>query len=179
MTRRLNLGGSISPVASLLRMALPDSCSNGRLITRTWISPVESKPVKALTASIFSQHPLMLRIGSEFFVRAVAGVQADGSLKFYCAMEKGLVLRIGEGHAADEALRRTFSGIREKIGEPVVIVGYDCILRRLELEEEGIADRVGQLMAENRVFGFSTYGEQYNSLHVNQTFTGVALGANA
>jgi hypothetical protein len=32
-------------------------------------------------------------------------------------------------------------------------------------------------MAQNRVFGFSTYGEQYNGLHLNQTFTGVAIGA--
>jgi hypothetical protein len=26
------------------------------------------------------------------------------------------------------------------------------------------------------VVGFSTYGEQYRSMHVNQTFTGVAIG---
>jgi hypothetical protein len=27
------------------------------------------------------------------------------------------------------------------------------------------------------VVGFSTYGEQYNGIHVNQTFTGVAIGS--
>jgi len=32
------------------------------------------------------------------------------------------------------------------------------------------------LMAQYGVFGFSTYGEQFNGVHVNQTFTGVALG---
>jgi signal transduction histidine kinase len=26
------------------------------------------------------------------------------------------------------------------------------------------------------VIGFATYGEQYNAMHVNQTFTGVAIG---
>jgi hypothetical protein len=32
-------------------------------------------------------------------------------------------------------------------------------------------------MANNRVVGFSTYGEQINSMHVNQTMTGVAIFA--
>ena len=32
-------------------------------------------------------------------------------------------------------------------------------------------------MAKNNVIGFATYGEQFNAMHVNQTFTGVAIGA--
>ncbi|MGE4560194.1 MAG: FIST N-terminal domain-containing protein [Desulfobulbus sp.] len=133
-------------------------------------------PVEALNRSVFSRYPLMLRIGSEYFVRAITGVEADGSLSFYCNLGKGLVLNIGQGHASTEALERLFAGIREKIGEPVIILGCDCILRRLQMEEQGVDGEIGQLMGKNRVFGLSTYGEQYNSLHVNQTFTGVALG---
>ncbi|MDD2465816.1 MAG: FIST N-terminal domain-containing protein [Desulfobulbus sp.] len=130
----------------------------------------------ALNASVFSRYPLMLRIGNEFFVRSIAGVEADGSLRFYCAIDKGLVLTIGQGQSAAASLQYSFDQVREEIGEPVVILGCDCILRRLEMEERGIDAEIGQLMARNRVFGFSTYGEQFNSLHVNQTFTGVALG---
>jgi len=26
------------------------------------------------------------------------------------------------------------------------------------------------------VIGFNTYGEQFNGMHINQTFTGVAIG---
>jgi len=133
-------------------------------------------PVEELNPAIFSRYPLMLRIGTEFYVRAIAGVEPDGSLKFYCAIDKGLVLTIGKGGAAIEALQQTFATIRKEIGEPVVILGCDCILRRLEMEKRGVVDEIGQLMAMNRVFGFSTYGEQFNSLHVNQTLTGVALG---
>jgi len=133
-------------------------------------------PVEELTPVIFSRFPLMLRIGSEFFVRAIAGVEADGSLKFYCAIDKGLVLTIGEGYSAIEALEHTFAVVRDEIGEPKVILGCDCILRRVEMDQRGMADEVGLLMAANKVFGFSTYGEQINSLHVNQTFTGGALG---
>jgi hypothetical protein len=35
------------------------------------------------------------------------------------------------------------------------------------------------MLAENNVIGFSTYGEQFSAMHLNQTFTGVALGRRA
>jgi len=132
-------------------------------------------PVSQLNAAVFSHHPLMLRVGDDYYVRSVAGIEADGSLKFLCAIDTGLVLTIGEGYSAQEAFAQKIEQIRQEIGEPAVIIGCDCILRRLEMEERGIDDRIGQLMSRNKVFGFSTYGEQFNSLHINQTFTGVAI----
>jgi hypothetical protein len=132
-------------------------------------------PVAQLDSGVFSRHPLMLRIGDDYYVRSVAGIEPDGSLKFFCAIDKGLVLTIGEGHSACETLGQNLEQIRNDIGEPAVIIGCDCILRRLEMEACGIDDRVGRLMSKNKVFGFRTYGEQINSLHVNQTFTGVAI----
>ena len=35
---------------------------------------------------------------------------------------------------------------------------------------------VSKLLAQNHAIGFSTYGEQFHGMHVNQTFTGVAIG---
>jgi len=32
-------------------------------------------------------------------------------------------------------------------------------------------------MSKNRVVGFSTYGEQYNAIYLNQTLSAVALSA--
>jgi hypothetical protein len=49
-------------------------------------------------------------------------------------------------------------------------------LRRLETEREGIKDQIGAIFAANNVIGFATYGEQFNAMHVNQTFTGIAIG---
>jgi hypothetical protein len=34
---------------------------------------------------------------------------------------------------------------------------------------------VSAILAGHNVVGFSTYGEQYHSVHVNQTFTGLAI----
>ncbi len=34
---------------------------------------------------------------------------------------------------------------------------------------------MSRILSRHRVFGFSTYGEQFNSVHVSQTLTGVAI----
>ena len=47
---------------------------------------------------------------------------------------------------------------------------------RLDAEQHQFARDISQLYRENHVVGFHTYGEQYRSMHVNQTLTGVAIG---
>ncbi len=51
------------------------------------------------------------------------------------------------------------------------------MLRNLEIEERNLKAAVSALFVEQNVVGFCTYGEQYMSMHVNQTFTGVIIGA--
>jgi len=132
-------------------------------------------PVDQLDRAVFSCHPLLLRLGSEYFVRSIASIEPNGCLRFFCALETGLVLTIGEGHPGIESLARCLSRVKDHIGDPEVIIGCDCILRRIEMENRSLDGPVGQLLAENKVVGFSTYGEQFNSIHINQTFTGIAL----
>jgi hypothetical protein len=131
--------------------------------------------IDKLDSTTFSKHPLMLRIGDDYYVRSVSNVEPDGGLKFFCAIEQGLVLTIGQGQSALELLHRDLRKMKQDMGEPALIIGCDCILRRLEMEEHGIDDSMGRLFADNHVVGFSTYGEQFNSVHVNQTFTGIAI----
>ncbi len=129
-----------------------------------------------LTPLIFATHPVVVRVGGEYYVRSIAKVNDDESLTFFCAIDEGIVLTIAEGIDLIENLDSALARVRATLGEPQVVLGYDCILRRLELERDGLKDRVGQLLAANHVLGFATYGEQFNAMHVNQTFTGVAIG---
>lgn len=131
--------------------------------------------VDQLNSVVFSRNPLMLRIGNDYYVRSISNVEPDGGLKFFCAIDAGLVLTIGRGDSAIESLHRDLQKVQQDLGDPAVIIGCDCILRRLEMEEQGIDDSAGGLMARSKIVGFSTYGEQINSVHVNQTFTGVAI----
>lgn len=132
--------------------------------------------VNELTPTVFSRNPLVLSFGDEPYIRSILKWNEDLSLTCYCAIEEGLIVSIGKAEDPVQTFNRAFAKVHETIPEPLVIIGCDCILRRLQFEKEGLEEQMGQLMAQNRVVGFSTYGEQYNGLHVNQTFTGVAIG---
>ncbi len=129
-----------------------------------------------LCSTLFSKNPVMLRNGDDYFVRSIKCANPDHSLTFFCAIEQGLVLTIGRDTDPMAALERGFASLRGRVASPEVILGFDCVLRRLELEKDQKDKAVGQLLAQNRVVGFSTYGEQYNAIYVNQTMTAVALG---
>lgn len=132
--------------------------------------------VDELTPTIFSRNPLVLSFGDEPYVRSIQKWNDDFSLTCYCAIEEGLIISIGIAEDPIETFKQSFEKVREIIPDPRVIIGCDCILRRLQFEEEGLEQPISDIMRQNNVIGFSTYGEQYNGLHVNQTFTGVAIG---
>jgi hypothetical protein len=132
--------------------------------------------VEDLSPLAFSGHPLLLRIGEDHFVRSIAKVNPDLSLTLYCAIDTGRVVTIGKCTDPFAALDTVFEQLMKSVPDPIAILVCDCILRRLEFETLGLDRAVGEYLARNRVFGFSTYGEQINGLHVNQTLTGIALG---
>ncbi len=121
-------------------------------------------------------HPLTVRVGGDDYVRSIRSVNADSSLTFYCAIDEGLVLSAGAGSDMIEDLDRLFARIERSVGPPSAVLGFDCIFRRLELQARGMEQRVSRLLAANNVVGFSTYGEQFAAMHLNQTFSGIAFG---
>ncbi|NMG64471.1 histidine kinase [Azoarcus indigens] len=136
-----------------------------------------NRSVAALGPELFSKHPLVLTYGAETYVRSILRCNPDQSLTCYCAIEEGLIVTLGVADSPLETLRLALDKVNEALGGTTLILACDCILRRLEFEHTGDFRAIGRLMAENKVFGFSTYGEQFNGIHVNQTFTGIALGA--
>ncbi|MGH1430892.1 MAG: nitric oxide-sensing protein NosP [Neptuniibacter sp.] len=135
-------------------------------------------PVEDLNHEVFALNPIAVKIGDEYFVRSIQQVNEDLSLKFYCAVENGIVMTVMEPAEMTSDLIQKLDGIRKKIGEPQLIIGCDCFLRKLESELLGYKDSVSDLLKNNNVIGFNTYGEQMEGMHINQTFTGVALGRN-
>ncbi|MEZ4699741.1 MAG: FIST N-terminal domain-containing protein [Rhodothermales bacterium] len=129
-----------------------------------------------LETAIFSLHPLMIQIGDEWYVRSISRMDPDGSLVLFCAIDTGLPLTIGRCVDYIEALDAQIGRLRGEIGQPALTLGCDCILRRLEIFEKGIEGDVSKRLQSVNFLGFSTFGEQINGLHVNQTLTGVAIG---
>lgn len=129
-----------------------------------------------LTPQIFSKHPMMLQIGDEWYVRSVQKVNDDDSLSFFCAIDDGLPLTIASGVGLVETLRAQVERLERDFKRVHLTIGFDCVLRRLEIAEKNLIDRIEPLLRRLHFCGFSGYGEQYRSLHVNQTLTGIVLG---
>jgi hypothetical protein len=117
-----------------------------------------------------------VRISDDFYVRSIQRVNPDLSMTFYCAVEKGIVLTAMRPGAMLPVLDAEFARIEQAIGTPQLVIGCDCFLRRLEAKYSGLHDATSDYLRAHRVIGFNTYGEQFNGMHLNQTFTGVAIG---
>lgn len=134
-------------------------------------------PVETLSADHFAASPLLVLISGAAYVRSIQKANPDGSLTFFCAIEEGLVLRIAQGGDVVNDMAQSFTHIREAIGEPQVMIGFDCFLRRLEITQKSCTSEIEDLLKQNHVVGFNTYGEQFCGVHITQTLTGVAIGA--
>lgn len=165
------------------RMVVTEADSNRRLVVELNAEPAAHEYARIvgisrddLTPLVFAAHPLIVRVGGEYHVRSIQQANEDGSLSFLCAIDEGIVLTAAKSGDIVQDLQDFFRDVRREIGELQLVIGCDCILRRLEIERKEVKNQISQVLLENRVIGFSTYGEQYNSMHVNQTFTGVAIG---
>lgn len=134
------------------------------------------KPAE-LDAAHFAATPVVVVIDGTDYVRSIQQANPDGSLRFFCAIEEGLILRVARGTDLLANLVEAFDGIREEIGPPLLTLGCDCILRNQEITQKNLKKKTGAEFMRNNAVGFSTYGEQYGSVHINQTFTGIAIGS--
>ena len=108
-------------------------------------------------------------------MRAIQKVQDGGALSFLSAIDDGLLLTLGQG---TEILRTLIAELDVKNARgkpPDFILGFDCFLRKLEIEKKHLTGLASEAMRQRRVYGFNTYGEQHCGVHVNQTFVGVAF----
>lgn len=129
-----------------------------------------------LDAHFFAAHPPMVRTGGQSHVRSIQSANPDGSLTFYCAIDTGVVLSVGEPVDRLQKIEDLFGALRETVGEIDHIITFDCVLNRIDAENRQIAREVSNLYVDNRVLGFNTYGEQFLAAHMNQTFSGLAIG---
>jgi hypothetical protein len=122
----------------------------------------------------FAANPVTVSVGGQHHVRAIQGVEGNGDLTFFSAIDEGLVLTLAKASDIVAHLDAALAELASE-GAPDAIIGCDCILRRLEVEQvQGIRE-MSAILSRSKVIGFSTYGEQFNSVHVNQTLTGVAI----
>jgi hypothetical protein len=129
-----------------------------------------------LTPLVFASHPLVVKAGGRHYVRAIQRVDADGCLHFFCAIDEGIILSVAKSGDLVANLASLFDELRAELGSIDAVIGFDCVLRYVEMEQRQMLTEASKIMAQNNVVGFNTYGEQFGMMHVSQTFTGIAFG---
>jgi len=125
----------------------------------------------------FASYPLVVKVGGDYFCRSIRNMNPDGSLSFFCAIDEGLVFTVARPQDMIRSTTETLDAVERSLGGIDLVLGFDCILRRLDAENRQIRRELNQLYNRYSVVGFHTYGEQYNAMHLNQTLTGIAFGA--
>ena len=132
--------------------------------------------INDLNPKVFSLHPLAVKIGENYYIRSIQKVNKhDFSLTFCCAIDTGIVLSAVEMNDIIESLSAKLAKLEQKLKKPELVLACDCFLRRLEIEQKNLIEEIKALQQEYRIFGFNTYGEHINGMHLNQTFTGVYI----
>lgn len=135
---------------------------------------VLGKDPEQLTTFTFAAHPVVVRIGGQHHVRSIQRVAENGDLVFFSAIDEGVVLTLADARDMREHLQEELDMLTSD-ATPDIVLACDCLLRRMEAEQKQKTGEISRLFSDNRVVGFCTYGEQVNSMHVNQTLTGVAI----
>ncbi len=137
--------------------------------------------VEQLDNGHYAQHPLIYCEKGERYVRSIQKVEEDGSLTFYCGVEEGTLLYLGEQSMPNRKLRENLQQIQQEAGEISMLLLFSCILCKLDLKEGEQRSEWGKILHQfsPNVIGFDTYGEQLNGLHINQTLVALAFGTEA
>ncbi len=170
-------------VRSSVRMVVTGARPEERIVTEINAMPAAQEyarlaglPIENLDAMAFAAYPVLVRIGGTEHVRSIQKVNPDGSLSFFCAIDEGIVLSLAEGVDPVHNLDTLYAECVAEVGEPEAILACDCILRRLEFQQRETIEEISDWLSQHRAIGFSTYGELFNGVHVNQTLTGIAFG---
>jgi len=124
----------------------------------------------------FASNAMVVRVGGQYYCRAVQRVNTDDSMAFFSAIDTGVVLTIAKTEGMVRSMQSSIERIEHTIGKIDLMMGFECILRKLDARHRNVIERIEDVYKENNIVAFNSYGEQYQSMHINQTFTGVAFG---
>lgn len=130
-----------------------------------------------VTSDVTFLNPVTFSCDGQIYVRSIQRIEPDGSIVFYCAVEEGMVLEIGDHHDMVQSLNEDLECLRSPEKPLQFFLGYNCILRALEADKAHLSEEVASVWAgvARTAVGFDTYGEQLDGVHINQTLVGIGL----
>ena len=125
----------------------------------------------------FTKNPLGRRLDDKIWITSPFNINPDKSIEFYCRVLTNSVLEILEPNNPLEVIQETKRVIKENVSDIKGMLVFNCILRRLQFDKENIGKEIiGALCELGPATGFSSYGEQLDHTHLNQTMVVLTLG---
>ncbi len=135
--------------------------------------------VGELADKAFMHHPLGLMINGIPWIRSPAQVVDGRGLRFLAQILPGMEVDLMNSTDLIGGTRDALQAAVAKLdGQASGALMFNCILRRLEMDADGLTDSFIDAMAGIPAIGFHTYGESWLG-HMNQTLTGVIFGTRS
>jgi hypothetical protein len=133
-----------------------------------------------VTQALTSKYPLGYRFRGRPFPVSILQVHPDGTFRLGSSVQHGEQLNILEPDDLVECTRKSLSKAITKFSKDGTGVEgmllFHCLARFIEATESGQADALGKVLSQTPVCGLNTYGEQFETMHMNHSLTGVIFG---
>lgn len=163
--------------------------AGGRLIETLDGEPARDAYARALglapdevTAEVAARHPLGYRFRGRPFACSIHHPRPDGSLVMGHSVQNDERLNIlvpgGLVERSQEAISQAISQLRAQQGgdcTPQGLLLFNCYCRYLEARQDDALDELFEALNQAPVCGFNSYGEQYASMHLNHSLTGIVF----
>lgn len=161
--------------------------SDGRVIEALDGRPAKIAYAEALnitpdqvTAELIGRHPLGYRFRGRPFPCSILRVREDGGFVMSIAVTNSERLNILSAKdivqcsrsVVDEAVQQ----LAEKSKETQAMLLFHCTSRFVEAQSLGVTGELFEALHQVPLCGFNTYGEQFASMHMNHSLTGVVFG---
>lgn len=145
---------------------------NGRNAVEVYKEAVGSD---TLDGGIFMKNPVGIVVEDEAFIRSPQQVlEGETGIKFYCQIEEGSIVNLCRATDMVKDNLVMVSSVKDALGSVSGGLIFNCILRYLQIEAEGIGTDMIKTFQGMPIVGFNTYGEELIT-HINQTVTALFI----
>lgn len=145
---------------------------NGRNAVEVYKEAIGSN---TLDGGVFMKNPVGIAVGDEAFIRSPQQVlEGQTGIKFYCQIEEGSVVNLCAATNMVKDNLEMVGSVKQTLGTVSGGLIFNCILRYLEIEAEGIGTDIIKTFQGIPMVGFNTYGEELIT-HMNQTVTALFI----
>ena len=124
------------------------------------------------------EYPLGRVIGDERYICSFKNFDEQGNLYSYINVMPNTKLEILKSSNVMETVEDTCRNIQEEMSNVKFVFFINCILRTLDVQNMNQCSLIAKTYEKyfSSFCGFSSYGEQYNKLCLNQTLVMIVMG---